>query len=153
MSKYLKAKFQRLVDEAWNHGNLDEVDEIIPTDYIEHHSPSPDVEGLDAFKEMIRSIRFAFPDFHLTIHDLILEDDNLAARWSWEGTHTNQTPLFNIPPTGKKVAVIGAIIFHHRDGKLIEGWQYTDDLGTLQQLGVTLNAPTQAISATNDPAV
>jgi predicted ester cyclase len=136
MSEDLKTKFRPVVDEAWNRGNLDVLDELHSAEYIEHHSPFPDIEGLEAFKQMIAGVRRAYPDFHLTIHDLINEGDKLAVRWSWKGTHSRKSPMLKIPPTGKQVTVNGSHILHSHQGKLIEGWQISDDLGLLQQLGV-----------------
>jgi steroid delta-isomerase-like uncharacterized protein len=137
MSEEIKTKFLRIVDEAWNKGNLDALDELHSTDYVEHHSPFPDVEGLDAFKKMVADVHKTYPDFHITIHELILEGDKLAARWSWTGTHLGQTRQLTIPPTGKKITLTGSQILHIKEYKLIEGWQFADDLGLLQQFGFT----------------
>ena len=136
MSEDLKTKFQRIVDDAWNKGNLDALDELHTADYIEHHPPFPDVEGLAAFKQMVAGTRKTYPDFHLTIHELILEGDKLAVRWSWTGTHLGQTQQLAIPPTGKQLTVTGSHILHIEEGKLIEGWQFADALGLLRQLGL-----------------
>lgn len=73
------------MDEAWNKGNLDILDELHSADCIEHQSPFPDVKGLDAFKQMVGGTRKTYPDFHLTIHELILEENRLASRWTWTG--------------------------------------------------------------------
>jgi len=136
MSEEIKAKFLRIVDEAWNKGNLDALDDLHSTGYIEHHSPFPDVEGLDAFKQMVASAHKTYPDFHITIYELILDGNKLAARWSWTGTHLGQTQQLSIPPTGKQITLTGAQILHVEGNKLIEGWQFADDLGLLQQLGL-----------------
>jgi len=136
MSEDIKTKFHRVVDEAWNKGNLDALDELHSVDYIEHHSPFPDVEGLDAFKQMVAGAHKTYPDFHITIHELILEGDKLASRWSWTGTHLGQTRQLAISPTGKLITLTGSHILHIEGDKLIEGWQFADDLGLLQQFGL-----------------
>jgi predicted ester cyclase len=41
-----------------------------------------------------------------------------------------------IPPTGKKVSIRGVQISKFRDGKMVERWGSSDELGMLQQLGV-----------------
>ena len=51
MSEELKARFLRVVDDAWNKGNLEALDELHADNYIEHLIPAaPDVVGLDAFR-------------------------------------------------------------------------------------------------------
>lgn len=137
MSEDIKTKFRRVVDEAWNMGNLDTLDELHSTEYTEHHAPFPDVEGLDASKLMVAGARITYPDFHITTHELIQEGDRLAARWSWTGTHLGQARKFAIPPTGKQITLTGSHIFHIENDKLVEGWQFADDPGLLQQLGLT----------------
>jgi len=41
-----------------------------------------------------------------------------------------------VPPTGREVVLAGINIFRVQDGKLVERWGRTDDLGLLQQLGI-----------------
>ena len=93
MPENMKAKFRRVVDEAWNKGNLDSLDELHSTDYVEHRPPFPDVVGLDAFKQTVAGAKLTCPDFHITIDELILEGDKLAVRFSWTGTHSGQSHL------------------------------------------------------------
>lgn len=137
MSEEFKNKFRRLVDEAWNKGNLEVVEEAVSANYVEHHPSAPDVKGLEGFKQMIIVTRQAFPDFNLTIYDSIVDGNKFAVRWSWQGTHSGPLPSLSIPATGKKITVNGAHIFHHDGDKLIEGWQFRDDLALLQQLGIS----------------
>ena len=136
MSEDLKTKFRRVVDEAWNQGNLDTLDELHGAGYVEHRPPFPDVVGLDAFKQTVAGARQTCPDFHITIEDLILEGNKLSVRFSWTGTHLGQSPNFPIPPTGKQLVVNGSHFLHLEGDKLIEGWQFADNLGLLQQLGL-----------------
>lgn len=143
MSEDMKTKFLRVVDEAWNKGNLNALEELHSPDYIEHHAPFPDVDGLDAFKQMVIGARTTYPDFHITIHELIREGDKLAARWSWTGTHLGQTRQFAISPTDKQITLTGSQILHIEGNKLIEGWQFADNLGLLQQFGLTPQPATQ----------
>jgi steroid delta-isomerase-like uncharacterized protein len=140
MSELIKTKFLRVVDDAWNKGNLDALDDLHSPDYIEHHASFPDVEGLDAFKQMVAHTRETYPDFYITIHELIFEGDKLAARWSWTGTHLGRTQQLAIPPTGKKLTVTGSHILHIERDKLIEGWEFADALGLLHQLGLAPKA-------------
>ena len=137
MKEELKARFLRVVDDAWNKGNLEALDELHADGYVEHMIPlAPDVVGLDAFRQLVAHTRTAYPDFHITIHELIADDDRMAARWTWTGTHFAQTPIHALPPTGKQVTINGFHFFHTQQDKLIEGWQFADGLGMLQQLGI-----------------
>jgi predicted ester cyclase len=49
---------------------------------------------------------------------------------------TQQGELLGVAPTGREVVLAGINIFRVKDGKLVERWGRTDDLGFLQQLGI-----------------
>jgi predicted ester cyclase len=136
MSEDIKTKFLRVVDEAWNQRNLDTLDELHTADYIEHRPPFQDVIGLEAFKQTVAGAHITFPDFHITIEDILHEKDKLAVRFSWTGTHSNSSQNFPMPPTGKKLTVTGVHFLCVKGDKLVEGWQFADNLGIFQQLGL-----------------
>jgi predicted ester cyclase len=62
--------------------------------------------------------------------------DTAVVRWPWEATHSGVSPSLGIPPTGKRVGIVGCSVFHFKNGKIVEQWEYSDMLGLLQQLGV-----------------
>ena len=45
-------------------------------------------------------------------------------------------PLMGIPPTRKKVKIRGLQISKFKDGKMVERWGSSDELGLLTRLGV-----------------
>ena len=86
-----------------------------------------------AFKQMVGMFFSAFPDFRVTIEDLVAEDGRVAMRSLWRGTH--QGELMGVPPTGKAVTVLEQHIFRIADGKIAEHWSVMDQMGLMQQLG------------------
>ena len=60
------------------------------------------VQGRDGFKEYMRAVRRAFPDFHNHVEELVAEGDRVVARLTDTGTHTGT--LFDIAPTGTRVS-------------------------------------------------
>ena len=126
--------------EIWNEGNLAIADEIIAPDYVEHTADnSEDIVGIDAFKEMITNLRTNYPDFSVTVEELIVKNDNIVWRWIFTGTKTGTTS--DIPPTGKKVRVEGVGILRVVNGKIVERLIYFDDATMLRQLGYTITPP------------
>lgn len=123
------------IDETFNQGNLDIVDEMFAEDYVAHPSGN-DREG---FKEHVRSLRAAFPDMAARIDLVVVEDDMAAFHWSTDGTFTSEyvTPQGTFPPTGNPVHIeLNIFIRYDEDGKVAEEWDYLDNLGLLTQLGV-----------------
>ena len=74
----------------------------------------------------------AFPDLRVRIEDLIAEDDKVAARLLFSGTH--QGPFRDFAPTGRTVSFGAIRIYQLADGKVAGSWAYQDSLGLVQQL-------------------
>jgi predicted ester cyclase len=80
-------------------------------------------------------MRTAFPDLKADLVALVADEDSIAFAYTLSGTH--EGPLMGIPATGKKVSIRGLQLSKFRDGKMVERWGSSDQLGMLQQLGVT----------------
>ncbi len=88
---------------------------------------------------MLRSMRGAFPDFHLTTEDQIAEGNKVITRVTFRGTH--QGDYRGIAPTGKQIKYSGIAIDRIVDGKVVEMWHVADTCAMLQQIGVTAAPP------------
>ena len=134
MSEQNKALERRLIEEAWNKGNLAVVDELVAPNFVDHTAPPGLPPGAEGHKAFIKMYREAFPDAHVTIHDILADGDKVIYRWTGSGTH--QGTLFGIPATGKKMSVDGITIDRFSESKLVESWNMFDQMGMMQQLGV-----------------
>ena len=129
-----KALSRRLLDEAFNAGNVDVIDELVTTDFVNHDAALPEpMVGAAAAKATISGYRSAFPDLRITVEEQIADDEGVATRWSAKGTH--QGDLMGMSPTGKQATVTGITIDRIVDGRIAESWTNWDTLGMLQQLG------------------
>ncbi len=129
-----KALVRRFLDEGFEKGDMAVVDELIAEDAVDHEAPPglpPGREGIKMFLNMFRS---AFSDLRFEIEDEIGEGDLVAQRITIHATHTGD--FMGIPATGKRIAVSGIDITRVENGKLVEHWGATDNLGMMQQLGV-----------------
>ena len=130
-----KRLVRRLVDEVWNRGNLDLIDEIANADYVRHDPSWPEpIQNRDAYKEYVATVRHAFADLQFTIEDLIAEGDKVVVRWTLKGTHDGE--FMGIKPTWREVTLPGMTIIRIGSGRIAEGWDGYDALGLMQQLGV-----------------
>lgn len=76
----------------------------------------------------------AFPDLTYTPHTVIAEDDTVAARWTFAGTHAGE--FQGIDPTGAEVEIPVMGLFRIEDEHIDEVWLLPDRLALMQQLGV-----------------
>jgi steroid delta-isomerase-like uncharacterized protein len=134
MSEENKEKVHRFLEETFNEGNLDVVDEIFASDYVLHDPGIPEeVSGPEGIKQFVQMYRSAFPDTHITVEDQLAEGDEVVTRWTGRGTH--QGELFGIPASGNRVEDTGITISRFEGGKIAEDWTNSDFLGLMQQIG------------------
>jgi predicted ester cyclase len=128
-----KVIVRRFVEEVGFGKNLDLLDELVSTEFV-NHNPLPgagsDFEGL---RQAFMILHSAFPDFHGTIEHLVAEGDLVVFHGTNQGTH--QGNLLGISPTDRRVSFSGMVIFRMVEGKIVERWAQLDNLSLLQQLG------------------
>jgi predicted ester cyclase len=129
-----KAVIQRIVEEVYNKGNLAMADRITESNFVAHF-PGMELKGLEDYKRMISGMLTAFPDLCFTIDDIFSEGDKAAVRYTMTATHKGE--FMGIAPTGKNVTITGISITRFEDGKQVESWGIMDNLGMMQQLGIT----------------
>ena len=132
-----KASYRRFIEEAWNKGNLDVIDEIASPNVI-FHSPPGTPPGWESAKQIISAFRAAFPDVCITVEDQVAERDRTVTRLMITGTHrgTFHNHGKTLMPTDKRISVQVIDIFRHdANAKLAECWSGFDVFGMLQQLG------------------
>ena len=127
-----KAQTMKIVDQGWNKGNMDALDELIADDYGNQSTG----ETREDWKQRVHTVRAAFPDWQMTVEEMLGEGDKVVTRFRAQGTHLG--PFRGIPATGKKIEVTGIAIDRVVDGKRVESWVQWDMLGLLEQLGAKL---------------
>ncbi|MER5971929.1 ester cyclase [Streptomyces sp. NPDC002055] len=124
---------RRFFEEVAVGGRLDLVDELFAPDLIDHDI-SKDVEstvGADVIRQDVAGWRSAFA-FDFTLDSMLAEGDEVATRWTWQGTHRGD--FMGISATGKDVTMTGTTVFRFRDGRIQEAWWHYDLLRLLRQL-------------------
>ena len=140
-----KALVRRFWEEVFNKRNLAVADELLAADSINYEAPPGMTrEGPESVKQIIPMLTAAFPDYHISLEEMIAEGDKVVVRTTVSGTH--QGTFMGIPPTGKHFTQQQIHIVRIVDGKGVEHRAVRDDLSMLQQLGV-LPAPGHESSA------
>jgi steroid delta-isomerase-like uncharacterized protein len=128
---------RRLLEEGFNDGRVDLVDQLVAAEAI-NHDPAESaamraLRGPEVFKRTISMYRAAFPDVRMTVDDVIAAEDKVVLRWHSEGTHHGE--LEGLAPTGTRGVVTGISIDKWSGGKIVESWTEWDNLGLARQLG------------------
>lgn len=122
-------------EQVWNNGRLDLLEEFIAENFDENNMPQiPGLNGRDSLKAIIGGARESLPDILITTKDVVAEGNKVATRWTFTATHLGE--FMGVPATGKQLTQTGAAIFRLANAKIIEIWNFPDNLGLMQQLGL-----------------
>lgn len=124
---------ERFYHELWNRWNLDTADEILAEDLRFRGTLGSTLEGREAFKGYVETVRAAFPDWHNRINETISCGDRVVARMTWSGTHEGE--LAGVEPTGARVEYVGVGIFRLSGGRIQEAWVVGDTQELWRALG------------------
>ena len=107
--------------EATARGDLDAMDEMIASDFVDRSlmpGQEPDREG---FKRSVAELDAPFTNQRVTIEDQIAEGDKVLTRVTHRAIH-DQGELLGIAPTGEEWALTAMYVHRIEGGKIAEEW-------------------------------
>ena len=102
-----KAVVRRFITEVLEGGDLDTIDDVLASNYV---NPAMGVTDLAGFKAMWPALGAVIPGMRLDIVDLVAEGDAVVARVTTEITLIN----------GKKIDGRGLTFYRLADGEIVE---------------------------------
>lgn len=133
-----KAIVRDVMERAFGQGDLSVLDGYHSPDGIDHQEPLG-TDFIAHLKQVIVSLRTAFPDLHFDIHDIVAEGDIVAFRSTMTGTHLGPLqmgPTPAIAATGKVIAVPHMHFIRIVEGRTTDLWHLWNTPQMMQQLGV-----------------
>jgi predicted ester cyclase len=133
----LKVKVIRLYDQL-NRNNMDVLYEVMDPHFTAHGEtmgldPS-DKDHLAAVARGIQWAKFVFPDLYVSVDEVIAEGNMVVARLRWRGTVSQE--VYGVPPNGQTIEWTGIAINRFEDGKIVERWFNSDELGMMRGMGL-----------------
>ncbi len=125
---------RRIIEEIFNKRDLTVVDELIDTKDVYRGIGGMEFRGHEGFKQLVTMFATAFPDFRMTVDDIVAEGDKVVCLFTFQGTHRGE--FLGIPPTGKQVINRVVAIARFAGGKQVEVLTISNELSMMQQLGV-----------------
>jgi predicted ester cyclase len=130
-SEQNKRTFRTIIEEAINNGHFDVLDGLFAPNYVEYQfGLKSTVAGM---KEDFAFLRRAFPDLHMTIEDMIANEETVWGRMTARGT--NLGPFMG-PPTGKRMEITVIDVLRFKDGLIVAHWGSPDRFAAMAQLGL-----------------
>lgn len=122
---------RRWFEEVWNVRRAETVREIMDP-VCEGHMEGLEVRGPEDFLAARATLLEAFPDFRVTVEGVIAEGDDVAVRWSANGTHRGESLGF--AASNRPAAFRGITWMTFRDGRMVQGWDAWNQGRLLQEL-------------------
>ena len=133
MSQQANIEALKAFGEAVNTGRYDAFSDLV-SDAVVDHDPAPGQgPGPQGYADFFKTMKSAFPDMKITVEHLAADEDNVSFAYTLTGTQNGE--FQGVPASGKPIKVRGMQISRFEDGKMVERWGATDELGILKQLG------------------
>lgn len=127
-----KEIFRRVIDEGFNKGNFESLNNLYLPTFTEHQFDMP--ETIEGLKETIHYLRDTFSPFSLTVEDMAADGDKVWARMTGRGT--DNKGIMGRLPSGKSFAITVIDVCRFENGKIVEHWGVPDRFHQLAQLGL-----------------
>lgn len=124
-------------EDIWNERDYAKIQDVVSESFVMYDPAAPggEVHGRDGLETFIDEVVSAFPDFRVTVIDMLVGEDTVMDEAKYTMTHEGE--FDGIPPTGKEVEIRGMSIHRIQDGKVEEHRVYINQQELLDQLGLT----------------
>ena len=116
----------RWMQEVWNKGREEAIDEMLDANAVVHGIDEIKEPGPAAFKQFFRNFRSQFPQVNVEVQDVVSQGNNETSRCIVNATNAN----------GQTVQFTGMTFVNIQDGKITEAWNNFDFMSMYQQLGL-----------------
>jgi len=128
MSEELYLRFA----DAFNNRDYDLLDDVMVSDFIDHHPGLVDVTSLAVYKKNLAAVIDAL-EMIATPEEIVAAGDKVFTRIKLTGRHVGK--FLGLAPTGKQLLWYTHESWRVADGKFVERWAVDDLLSLVGQLG------------------
>jgi steroid delta-isomerase-like uncharacterized protein len=129
----------RKLFEGFNANDVDAIGALAADDYVLIDCATGEkYSGPDGARQNAEGWLTAFPDVKIELLNVIASGDWAIAECVGRGTNSGpmQTPMGEVPATGKDMELHFCSLIKVRDGKIVEGRDYYDAMTIVNQLGL-----------------
>ncbi|ODR99295.1 hypothetical protein AUC68_04685 [Methyloceanibacter methanicus] len=139
------ALVHRLFEDGFSNNNADILREVLAEDFVQNSvgaMTGDEIAADGACETVIREMRQyhqAFSGWSVTLEHIMAEGDHVAVRWIGKGRHTGS--FYGDSPTDNEVLLGGNSLYRIADGKIAQGWVYSNETGFRSTLGLSEGPP------------
>jgi len=138
MGEYSESIIRKLFD-GFNAKDIDAIEALAADDFeLIDCASGEKYTGPEGARRNAEGWLTPFADVSVEILNVIASGDWAVAECVGRGTHSGpmQTPMGEVPPTGKEMELHFCSLIKVRDGKIVEGRDYYDAMTVVTQLGL-----------------
>ena len=91
-------------------------------------------------KRWVQPFDAAFPDFRMTVSELVAEGDTVVAHLRCSGTHEGE--WLGVGPTGRRFENVDEVyVFRLQGDRIVAAFGVEDNLARIRQLGLSISPP------------
>ena len=121
LNKEHKQMMIELFEQVWGKGDIEAADKF--------YAPGDTLQGI---KQFGRKLYASFPDWQVTINDMVAEGDKIVVYWTGRGTHQGEWQ--GVAPTGRYISVSGMDIEYLSGGRIVNEEGIVDMMEMMGQL-------------------
>jgi steroid delta-isomerase-like uncharacterized protein len=123
--------------DVWNECDEQLAHKILAADFRFRGSIGLEKVGVDGFVEYMQSIHTSLRNYTCVIENLIIENENVAAKMTFKGLHV--ATFLGVAATYREISWAGAAFFTFRHNQIASLWVLGDVDSILRQLTATAN--------------
>ncbi|WP_233194429.1 ester cyclase [Haloferax marisrubri] len=138
------AEFADAYVELWNTRNYAAIPRLVSESFVMYDPAAPaegipgpkrEVHGRDGLRQFVEGVTTGYPDFEITVLELLAGDGVVMYEARLTGTHDG--PLDGLPPTGRMIDIRVVSVLRLDGDYISEHRAYFDMREVAEQLGLT----------------
>jgi predicted ester cyclase len=118
-----RERAQQALEQVCARGDFAAAEAVYSDRFVDHVNDL-DFHGKEGIRQSVGLYRRVLSDLRIRVEDQVAESDRVASRWVAEGSNR-----------GRPLRLQGITISRFEDGRIVEDWSTSDNLGLLRQLG------------------
>jgi len=123
---------RRFYEELCNRWRFELAEQLLSSDVRFRAALGTTVRGRDAFVQYLRSVRAVFPDLYHRIDDMLTDDNRVAVRLTYSGTHSGTVGEVQAQ---ERMSSSSARACSRTAGRISDGWVVGDTQEVWRALG------------------
>ena len=130
-----KTLVRNFIETVFNERDIEAANDFLVENYHEYSTGNGDsFQSREEFISGNADFLAAFPDLRMIEDGCIAEGDTVVYQHTITGTHEGE--IMGVEPTGNKITLENAGVFHIEDGKIADVYLYADNISLMRQLGI-----------------